>query len=295
MVGDSRPNRVARLDIEQSSLHRSIRRCINSSIGGGEALSDAGLIVYKKDGFAMTSELQTKALDALATARKFYGDFAAQLTEAQRNEKGEFVPYESWSAKDVIGHLSHSDEGMTTRLEVTGRGETFERDPDFNASNAVAYQKRHDWTWTQIWDENIAVMDRLEKFINGASDEVLKGLDERPPVWQQIQNATLLHGSAHLSDYWLSPKQMDRSEAVYETIIAILDATRGADGSQTAVYNKACLYAKTGAKDKAIPLLTQVLEKRPDLRDFSKEDTDLVLLHQDADYLALLERLTQPA
>jgi tetratricopeptide (TPR) repeat protein len=242
----------------------------------------------------MTSELQTNTLDSLNMARKFYQAFADHLTDAQRHAAGTFVPYEAWSAKDVIGHLSASDSAMLERLEVTGRGEAFTPHPDFNQRNAENYEKRHDWTWEQIWQENLDVFNRLEAFINGASDELLQGLDGRPPVWVQLQNAALLHGGAHFSDYWLAQQQFERSEAVYTRMIEIIDTTRGSAENGTALYNKACLYAKTGRKEQALPLLAEALTKVPNLREFSKEDADFALLHNDPDFLKIVNE-AQPA
>ncbi len=238
----------------------------------------------------MDSELRTKALDSVNTTRKIYGDFAAQLTDTQRNANGSFEPYFAWSAKDVLAHISFWDAQVATRFETTARGETFTPIEDGQKQNTETFQNRKDWTWDKVWGEVTSALDRMEAFIKTASDELLQGGDGRPEVWMQIQNVTLLHGGAHLSDYWLSQNDIPRAEALYDSTIEAFESTRGKEGRSTAVYNKACMYAKSGLKDKAMPLLTEALEVAPNLREFSKQDTDLELLHKDPDFLALAEQ-----
>jgi hypothetical protein len=56
-----------------------------------------------------------------------------------------------------------------------------------------------------------------------------------------------------------------------------------------ALYNLACFYAVSGQADRALALLPEALRLRPDLIEWSKEDTDLVSLHSLPGYQALYE------
>ena len=54
-----------------------------------------------------------------------------------------------------------------------------------------------------------------------------------------------------------------------------------------ALYNLACFYATTGQPDKALPLLPEALRLRPDLVEWSKEDSDLDTLRDMPAFQAL--------
>ena len=53
------------------------------------------------------------------------------------------------------------------------------------------------------------------------------------------------------------------------------------------IYNTACQHALSGQKATAIAELRQALKLNPGLTEWSKEDSDLVSLHEEADYQAL--------
>jgi tetratricopeptide (TPR) repeat protein len=240
----------------------------------------------------MSSELRSKALDAIQSARRFYEMFDASLSDDQRNAQGSFTPYTNWSAKDVLGHVSFWDAEMLNRFETVGRGDKYEFNQTDDEANSGAYEARKDWSWDQVWQASRTTLDQLETYITNASDEVLEKISERRPVWMQIENSALAHGGAHFSDYELAQNNLERAEALHDHVIASYDASRGTAGRGTAVYNKACLYAKNGMKEKAMPLLTEALTSVPDLREWAKQDTDMESLHTDPDFLALV---AQPA
>jgi len=52
-------------------------------------------------------------------------------------------------------------------------------------------------------------------------------------------------------------------------------------------YNLACFYALTGQLDRAVAELREALRLRPDLLEWSKQDTDLAALHELESYQAL--------
>ena len=61
----------------------------------------------------------------------------------------------------------------------------------------------------------------------------------------------------------------------YEAVIERARETLEASGYAAPLYNLACCEALAGRKDDAIGHLRVAIEKRPNLRDLAKEDTDL--------------------
>src|SRR2546427_48170 len=62
-----------------------------------------------------------------------------------------------------------------------------------------------------------------------------------------------------------------------------------ASGSASPLYNLACCEALTGRKEDAIGHLRVAFERRPSLREFAKEDTDLDPLRDEPAFRELLE------
>ena len=57
-----------------------------------------------------------------------------------------------------------------------------------------------------------------------------------------------------------------------------------------ALYNLACFYALSGEKDKSLENLSKAFSLRPDMIEWSKEDTDLASLWDEPAFLALADQ-----
>jgi mannose-6-phosphate isomerase-like protein (cupin superfamily) len=74
----------------------------------------------------------------------------------------------------------------------------------------------------------------------------------------------------------------------YEAVIGRARAALEASGYATPLYNLACCEALVGHTEDAIGHLTVAFERRPVLREFAKDDTDLDSLRDEADFQALV-------
>jgi mannose-6-phosphate isomerase-like protein (cupin superfamily) len=74
----------------------------------------------------------------------------------------------------------------------------------------------------------------------------------------------------------------------YEAVIERARETLEASGYAAPLYNLACCEALAGRKDDAIGHLRVAIEKRPNLRDLAKEDTDLDPLRDEAAFKELV-------
>ena len=82
----------------------------------------------------------------------------------------------------------------------------------------------------------------------------------------------------------MAASELLEKAVVQEQALGTLPNDRGA-----ALYNLACFYATTGQPDKALPLLPQALRLRPDLVEWSKQDSDLDVLRDLPAFKALYE------
>jgi mannose-6-phosphate isomerase-like protein (cupin superfamily) len=74
----------------------------------------------------------------------------------------------------------------------------------------------------------------------------------------------------------------------YEAVIEEGRETLEASGYAAPLYNLACCEALAGRKDDAIGHLRTAIEKRPNLRDLAKEDTDLDPLREEPAFKELV-------
>ena len=89
----------------------------------------------------------------------------------------------------------------------------------------------------------------------------------------------------HYADYYRRRGDLARATQLYEASVAAVADWPEWYGS--ARYNLACFYALSGQTDKAIAELREALQLRPDLLEWSKQDTDLASLRDDPAYQAL--------
>lgn len=74
----------------------------------------------------------------------------------------------------------------------------------------------------------------------------------------------------------------------YEAVIDRARTTLEASGYASPLYNLACCEALAGHREDAIGHLRIAFERRPSLRDFAKEDTDLDALRDDPTFRELV-------
>jgi tetratricopeptide (TPR) repeat protein len=101
----------------------------------------------------------------------------------------------------------------------------------------------------------------------------------------QIMGNGLEHPVLHYADYYRRHGDLGKAMQIYEASVAAVADWPEQYG--TARYNLACFYALNGQTDSAIAELREAVRLRPDLLEWSKQDTDLVSLRQFAAYQAL--------
>ncbi len=93
------------------------------------------------------------------------------------------------------------------------------------------------------------------------------------------------HPVVHFADHYRRRGEPARAVQLYEACAAVVADWPEWYGSTR--YNLACFYALCGQIDKAIAELRAALQLRPDLLEWSKQDSDLASLHDDPAYQTL--------
>jgi hypothetical protein len=216
--------------------------------------------------------------------------FLDALPSASRSNHG--TP-DAWSALDLQGHITAWKHQALLRLREDPSAVVEESEEDTDRSNAVFFDSFAGRSWEDILNDSEATHQELTAAL-GALDEADLAQSDRYPwqdgqaLWRRLAGTILIHPWMHLAEHAL--ERGDGRAAVAEAD-AMLDHLSSLAELPSWIgvlyYNAACLSARAGQADKALSLLRQGLETRPDLVEWSKQDADLESLHSD-DRLAQL-------
>jgi tetratricopeptide (TPR) repeat protein len=90
----------------------------------------------------------------------------------------------------------------------------------------------------------------------------------------------------HLSSYYLKEGRYDKAEKLQEEYTAKLISFP--TWKANAFYNLACFYSLNGKKEKALNNLELAFMERPDLKEWSKKDTDIDPIRNEVAYKDLV-------
>jgi hypothetical protein len=236
--------------------------------------------------------VKDKLLDLLQDVSEQEEIFVASLSEAERSLPGQA---HNWSTRDVWAHI-------VEWTVITGRkiGPPEINDPaplyegELQEINEVIFQRLKDRSWSEIENQrqegNRLVRDNImtlsEEQIN--NPEAFPWLEKRP-VWRHVGHNVYYHPLHHMAELYVEKNDYLLAERLMtEATQGILSLTDEPDTLASLPYNLACFFAINGRSDQAIEQLEQVLPSRPDLMEWSKEDTDLDSIRQDSRYLTLI-------
>ena len=161
---------------------------------------------------------------------------------------------------------------------------------DFEAINRAVYRTNHDRTLAEITAEADRAHGDYLNLIGSLSNEDLiepaRFSDQEPrSLAAQIMGNGFEHPIVHYANYYQRRGDLAKATQLYEASVAAVSDLPEWYGS--ARYNLACFYALSGQTDRAIAELQAALQLRPDLLDWSRQDTDLASLRDAAAYQAL--------
>jgi tetratricopeptide (TPR) repeat protein len=236
--------------------------------------------------------VQEALIDLLKNAYEAQGAWIAGLSDAERNSIG--TP-EQWSAKDMLAHITFWQEVTAERLAAAQRGGEPPTFGDFQPINERIFEERRGHSWEQVLADAERTYATLTGQVRSIDAQAL--LDPQRFAWTngQALSTSILgngfwHPLEHVARFYAARGEHERASELLERAIVREPALEALPGDRGAgLYNLACFYATTGQPDKALPLLPEALRLRPDLVEWSKQDSDLDTLRDMPAFRALYE------
>ena len=233
------------------------------------------------------ADLKTRLIQLLDLSRSFQQQLIADLDPVERNADG---TWENWSVKDELAHVIAWQLNSLARIAALLHAEPVPDFSDYETINQAIYHTNHDRTLAEIAAEGDRAHGDFVALIQSLSEEDLtrpapfSGQEPRS-LAAQIMGNGFEHPVVHYADHYRRRGDLARAVQLYEASAAAVADWPEWYGSTR--YNLACFYALSGQTDKAIAELREALQLRPDLLEWSKQDTDLASLRDDPAYQAL--------
>ncbi|RPH74245.1 ClbS/DfsB family four-helix bundle protein [bacterium] len=233
---------------------------------------------------------KTELLSSLQTVQDEILQLSGSLTESERNVSG--AP-DNWGPRDVLAHLSEAKRNWASDLAAARRGETPPQGDQPERSNQAIYEAYASRPWSDIANliecAHQEVLDQVQPF----SDDELNDPDHfawmgGAPIWRRTAGLCFIHATVHLFQTHMARDNQESARRIarLEKELALaLDASDRWVGMVD--YNQGCYHALFGEKEMALRELEKSFRLSPQFIEFSLQDTDLVSLHEDPDFLAL--------
>ncbi len=225
-------------------------------------------------------------LDAIRYIANLEQAFISGVSEPDRQATG--TP-ERWSPKDLIAHNAAWKGDIFRRLA----GEELPDVEDFDAANAEIFASFQNKSWGEVSMYALMMQNNLEAAVEMLDEATLEGFKplgwgDETPAWRGVAGTSCMHPLIHLSENAVeqgNPEQAVRLQREALPVLQEIDDSPAWRG--TLVYNLACQYALAGDSLNAILQLGEALRLRPDLADWSQQDSDLDSLRSHPAYLDL--------
>jgi len=230
-----------------------------------------------------------RLLSILEHSQQVLGAFVAGLSAEERAAVG---TYEQWCPKDSVAHVAYWIEQRAARLAAVARGEEPPPLPaHYEQANAACFQRFCNCPWPEVQAYMDAAYTQLLAVVRSLGEEVLTApsadAHERP-LWTDIVATAYTHPAMHVAEQYArqgKPQAAAQLWQEWSRLVSPLDDS--AEWQGLVHYNTACSLALSGNAQQAIAELRQALQLRPQLKAWSKQDTDLNSLHDLPEYRKL--------
>jgi len=220
--------------------------------------------------------LRDDLLSMLAAGRAAEVELFGALYPPQRENA---APGE-WSPKDVMAHLAAWRDRQVERITRASGGVPADSNANepVDTINARLHEERAGWSWEQAAAEAEASATRLSEAVRTVEAELLQDSDLVGGVVGNGPN----HDLEHLPAIGRLTGLEGRADELAQQISVTVQSGSFSDfDAGTMVYNLACFAARDGRLSAARPMLRRAFALRLDLRDFAKEDPDLLELRDE--------------
>lgn len=227
--------------------------------------------------------------DIRSETERFYNS----LPESERTANGS---WEKWAPKDVLAHLYFWQSNLLKRLN--GLDQPPPEEEPFMERNRKNYLHFESSPWSEVYAAYANSLDQILARVAKFSDTELTTPNHFPRIstgtlQTNILNNTYTHAVTHLGEIIGRRDGIAAGQELQERATQRLvefDPSPGPKG--VAFYNLACSYALAGNTKRAVELLRESFPLRPDLIQFSREDTDFDSIRSQPEFQALYAEAT---
>ena len=218
--------------------------------------------------------MKEKLLQAIDEGREVESELAALVIDAPANPDG------SWTAKDHLAHVSWWRRRSADTLNAMRTGSEMPPvlDDDDAVNNAAIYAEIKDRSAADVKAEAEKSWSALRAAVEASSEEDLARPHPRFPgfqLWESVPGA-VGHAGTHVWSCYLDKGDEQRGmKAARWTADVEGRFFDTPDKLADSRYNLACVYARLGRADEALPLLRQSFEAKPELAELARKDRDL--------------------
>ena len=218
--------------------------------------------------------MKARLLQTIDEGREVESELAALVVDAPANPDG------SWTAKDHLAHVSWWRRRSADTLNAMRTGSEMPPvlDDDDAINNAVIYAEIKDRGAADVKAEAEQSWSALRAAVEASSEEDLARPHPRFPgfqLWESVPSA-VSHAGTHVWSWYLDTGDEDRGMKAARWTADVesrfFDTPEKLADSR---YNLACVYARLGRADDALPLLRQSFEAKPELAELARKDKDL--------------------
>ncbi len=213
------------------------------------------------------------------------------LTQYSDDELEKSGNDDNWSVKDHMGHLAYWQEDFNKKLMKPDK--TQKEIAVIDKENARIRHLFEQKPWKGIHAKLESAYSEIGQYLRLVSEDDLNSTEilhsrQHRALWNEILAATCVHPITHISQLYNEKGDRQRSVDLLEKIMDDLQSLDSAPIWQgTNIYNLACMYALVGNQDEALNLIAEAFDLNPELKEWSKKDTDLVSLHHQESFLKL--------
>jgi tetratricopeptide (TPR) repeat protein len=235
------------------------------------------------------STIKQEMMNLFQSMRSSITGLVDDLDSEQKNFRGSI---QKWGVKDMLVHLAFWGGHLTRELEAEREGRHAPEAGDYyELINDGVLLHNLDKPFEEAREEEQAVFDKLIALIKTESPDDL--VDKKKYAFADgrslldcMLSTECWHVLDHLSSYYLKESRYDKAEKLQEEYTAKLMSFP--TWKANAFYNLACFYSLNGKKEKALNNLELAFKERPDLKEWSKKDSDIDPIRSEAVYKALV-------
>ncbi len=164
---------------------------------------------------------------------------------------------------------------------------------DFQPYNEATFERERQRPFADILADSRRATEALASATEAVSEAQLKDATLFPwqqglPLWNSVLGDGFTHPLEHLAHFYRERGDLAQAAQLIDRqgagTLTLDDSPHSRGGVR---YNLGCFWALAGQPDRAIPLLREGLTLRPDLIEWSRQDTDLIAIRDLPEFQAI--------